>query len=270
MCLITTQPCFIDNWRTLSEELKLRILEYTVTLGPPYRNRLLSYYHINEIRYWNFTAFCERIIPLLSIPEIKSLVQEAFYTQHSFEVNYDRKWNTDSKSANLLLHLPPAPIRKYVRRLHVVVNGVDIKAFELLNKAPSAMSNLSNLRFLEISFHQNGRKAVDKHYLDSVQPLRFAVKCLRIAYQHYPMARQGPANVFEAALLEKFTLENESGELDCRWTRFTAGLCEHRLREVESWAAAAAIDHYVRWTVKETFANKGRHGRYPKFLPEID
>ncbi|KAF9690898.1 hypothetical protein EKO04_011067 [Ascochyta lentis] len=267
-------PSFLDNWRTLPEELKLLILEYTVTLSPPYQARLISYYHINDHRYWNFTAFRERVVPLLSllsVPEIKPLVQEAFYTQHSFRLDYNRKWNTNSQPLTSFVHLSPHSVRRYVRRLHILASGIEKRMFELLEKVPSSLCGLPNLEFLEISFRRLwSSDDVSRGYLDSMEPLGFAVKCLRIAFQHYPMSSSGSADVFETAMLENFTLGAGMRDVDARWTRFVVSSPETELREVESWAAATTIEHHVRWTVKEVFVEGFRNRRYPKFQPTID
>ncbi|KAJ4359201.1 hypothetical protein N0V95_002367 [Ascochyta clinopodiicola] len=261
---------FLDNWRTLSEELKLQILEYTVTLRLPRQAHLPCYYHLDDHRYWNFTAFSDLVIPLLSIPELKTLVQEAFYTQHSFSLNYDRKWNTESQAPSLSVRLPQPAMRGYVRRLHMVISGFDRHTFGLLSKAPSGLAQLPNLSLLEISVLRLGtRNEYMRQCVRNGKSLAFRVKCLRIAYRQYRGATAEAADMFEMPVLQKFTLA-AAMEGEERLTRFVVGVPEGELREVESWAASAAVEHQVRWTTKEVVAKEFRFGRYPKFQPQVD
>lgn len=262
-------PSFINGWRTLPEELKLHILSLVVA---PERSKrgLLSYHHIDEARYWNQHPFRGVFASLLSFPEIKPLVFEAFYTQNSFFLDYSST-DYDIVHGNAYMYLPSRRVQKFVRRINIRFSLLSRERLELLEKIASGTSRLENLVSLDIHLPTPVRtwfSAIDyddcilarkfRNYLRCIDDIWFESKCLRITYEHYPTYTS--VDKYETWLLDKLTLHPLMGPRETTWTRFIGvhdeSGAQERIQEVDSWSTANTIRHNTRWTVKEIVTRK--------------
>jgi len=267
----TQPPSFFDNWRTLPEELKLRILTLTVMIESTSRG-LQSYYHLDEARYWNFHPFCSLVVPLLSCSDIKHLVLEAFYTGNKFRLEYHMRREGLDYAPPSCICLPPGQVQNFVRRLHIAFEGAGIEVYDILEHASNALQNLPNLSVLDISMGMlTGHSAMFRQRLDNSDGFEFPAKCMRVAFQHTPLVHQGRMDELETKLLDKFSLKAKVEVSKTIWTRFireaSKGYANGNIREVSTWAMANTILHYTRLTVKEVAIKGHRHELHTKFDP---
>jgi hypothetical protein len=263
---------FLNGWRSLPVELKTHILNLIVTFDTANRG-LLSYHHLKESRYWNQYPIRDFFVPLTSIPEIKDLVLEAFYTQNKFLLEHNDR-GMGEHQLGMSICLPPKSVQCYVRMLHFSFGKIDRQVLKLLGKASKSLNCLHNLSFLEISFSipiAPGDKFCQ--HLDNVEKIGFPVKYLRIEYLHYPMGGQGLPDTFETMLLEKFTLKAEVASSKTTWKRLSCDFrttdIEKDLREVDAWPATTTAKCVCRWTVKEVITPEYQGSPYPEFAPNI-
>lgn len=232
----TQSASFLASWRTLPTELQLQILTHVVAVEPSGRWGDLKAIDRDQTnnRYWNSnTSFTNIVVPLLSCAEIKDLVLEAFYTQNYFILAYPKSYWPPEASSFMLL--PPQPVQKFIRKLHIHLDHLRPGRIALLEKAARATKNLTRLTFLDITFFSSKRRslfAVPKP--DEVPVLCFESKCLRVSYQHF--------NVEDELVLHKFVLCTSATRepLQTRWTRVA-------YRHVDStvWGRAVSTNDHL-------------------------
>jgi hypothetical protein len=151
--LMSTQTTsFLARWRTLPTELQLQILTHVVTVEPSGRwGDLKAIDRDQNNRYWNSNAsFTNIVVPLLACAEIKNLVLEAFYTQNYFLLAYSGLvWGDKARKVMLL---PPQPMQKFIRKMHICLKHAGLTEITLLEKAARATKKLTTLIFLDITF----------------------------------------------------------------------------------------------------------------------
>lgn len=235
---------FLRGWRSLPVELQLYILTLVVTLQPQDQGAL-SYYYLDEVRYWRSHFDFQRwVLPLLSCPEIKELVVEAFYTQNRFMLEYGA-----SRAVHLHIHLPPESAQKFIRKLRISLGAMTSHELELLAEAARSTKKLENLTFLDIAFTSPTSYSID---IDQTSVFQFESKCLRITSQDYPSRDSDTDKRF--GLPDRLVLSAEFLNPETTWTYWVWSFDKSTgdgVRQVESWTSANALGHHVRWTVKE-------------------
>ncbi|KAF3008512.1 hypothetical protein E8E13_005768 [Curvularia kusanoi] len=200
----TQTKTFFDGWRTLPKELQIEILSYVVLVDPS-RGGLISAHRLPEARYWNsHSPFLDVIAPLLACAEIKDVVVEEFYKQNRFLISFEEAETTP----NMAMHLPLAPLRRFIRRIHVSLGTWTEDKIRLLTEASRATVKLDNLMYLDISFGYKGNVKIG-----DVPVLRFESKCLRVTFQHYDKPS------LAMVLLDKFELGDAAEQPETTWTR---------------------------------------------------
>jgi hypothetical protein len=253
---MSEQPVsFLDCWRSLPNELKLSILRLVLTFDNA-RRGLLAYHHIDGVQYCNQHPVRGLFIPLASIPEIKSLVLDAFYTQNKFLLEHD---NRVFKERPILFraYVPPRPIPKLIRRLHFSFWCIDPGLFDLLRHASRSFHNLN---FLEISFHSSLHFSPEPlEYLDTTEMIKFSVRKLRVVSQNHCRSNPVEPRPLETAVMDKFGIESELGLSTTTSRRFFI-ITKDGSAPAQEVAVGSAlpddVDYNFRWSVKEVNAGK--------------
>jgi len=128
-----------EGWRSLPDELKLHVLHYTV-----YQYGFFSGWHfknqlVDPPRLQNHLG--RTVYPLMSVPELKPLVVEAFYASNTMLVHF-------SPVANI----PPRALRPYVRQLHFE-SGATAAAFDLLVRFGNGTLGFSRMKRIHLVFN---------------------------------------------------------------------------------------------------------------------
>jgi hypothetical protein len=213
MLMSTQSTSFLARWRTLPTELQLQVLTHVVTIEPSGRwGDLKAIARNQNNRYWNSNAsFTNIIVPLLACAEIKDLVLEAFYTHNYFLLAYSGiVWSTRARKVMLL---PPQPMQKFIRKMHICLEYAGLTEINLLEKAARATKKLTALTFLDITFFSLRLPLLMPPKPDKYPVLCFESKCLRVSYQHLKVAHE--------RVLDKFVLSTSATEEPpaTRWTR---------------------------------------------------
>jgi hypothetical protein len=155
----TPTDAFVQGWRKLPDELKLEIIRHALPSGMPFNanffkgelpqsikniieSRLQRYPHDSTVaRIVHLDVFRRSLIPLLACPETASFVDEALYTQNSF---------------NLCVSplLPSPAILGFIRHVHMYATvpgewGLS-GWWDVLMKIADGSLGLSNLHVVEI------------------------------------------------------------------------------------------------------------------------
>jgi hypothetical protein len=206
---------FINGWRTLPTELQLQVLMHVVTVEPSGRWGDIKAITLNQNnRYWNSNAsFTDIVVPLLACAEIKDLVLEVFYTHNYFLLAYSGiEWSTRERK---VMRLPPQPMQKFIRKLHICLEYAGFSEMALLEEAARATKKLTRLTFLDITFFSLHLSLLPPPApkIDRYPLLCFESKCLRVSYQHLEVAHE--------RVLDNFVLSTSATEEppETRWTR---------------------------------------------------
>lgn len=255
---------FLKGWRALPEELKLHILGLVLAPEPSKQTRgLLCYHHLKEARFWNQYPFQGLTLPLLGCGEIKHLVLQAFYTQHSFFLDYSAVEYSIIFGVEYVC-FPPQHVAKFIRRLNIRFSLLSAQRLQILEWIASGTERLQNLVSVDIylpsplyTWHSRDAcndKAEYVAYLESMDEVYFEARCLRIAYEDWDKKDLDPP------LLEKLTLHPLMGPSKTTWTRLRSVYddtgTQQRLEEVDTWGTAAPLWHKSRWTVMEVITEE--------------
>jgi hypothetical protein len=204
---------FLAGWCTLPAELKLQILAHVVTVQPSGRwGDLKAIDRDENDRYWiSSTSFTNIVVPLLACAEIKSLVLEAFYKRNYFLLAYSGLvWGDGAQKVMLL---PPQPMQKFIRKMHICLEHPGLTEIALLGRAARATQKLESQIFLDITFFSLRIPILMPPKPNRMPVLCFESKCLRVSYQHLKVAHE--------RVLDRFVLSTSAAEEPpkTRWTR---------------------------------------------------
>ena len=101
---------FIEGWRSLPDELKLHILHYVVNFDGTFAKRHFMNSHVPAPYKTHLHGI---VYPMMSVPELKGLVVEAFYAQHTVLICR----STATPSRPDYMSLPPRAFRPHIRRM---------------------------------------------------------------------------------------------------------------------------------------------------------
>lgn len=158
---------------------------------------------------------------------------------------------------HLKICVPPRVAETFIRRLHFSFGPFDERLSVVLQHAASVFRNLS---FLEISLmsargHWDSRST--RLHLQSMETIKFSARRLRVEYEHRTYGHRGRLDPFDAAVLAKFTLDDDSSVLASTVRRFSANVDGYAW-ERDMWPASTPIKDEIRWTIKEIVVrNKG-------------
>jgi hypothetical protein len=224
---MATPPTFLSRWNTLSDELKLEILKYTVPLGKGHTDPCDNSYSCTDFALppdpqdimlglslatlgiqWQPpqpTPVQLVLYPLLSIPEIKGLVTEAFYTQNSFTIHQSFKYDEPA------IRQPPATANAHIRGLHIRLCYINPLSFAFLCKLSTGGLGFAHLQSLEVEIVD------DEVCLDGVAGLEFPVKRLVVRYSHFERSGEEMVDEKEGEVLGKFTICGMVKKTVVRW-----------------------------------------------------
>jgi len=167
---------FFNGWRSLPDELKLQILEHALPAKYTYCE-----YHF---RRWDHSGFYEdanfnRLYLLLSIPELKEMVLEAFYSQNTILIEQGNIYGPTT--------WPPNEVRSHVRRLRIDIRTSKLPMLDLLNKIANGLGGFGNLHHLKLRL--NGGMVEYQHgaiidAIENMDPITFPARVLEVRYLH--------------------------------------------------------------------------------------
>jgi hypothetical protein len=224
---------FLQGWRKLPDELKLEIIRHALPSGITFSGRFFKKESIpslidlkNEphryssddplaraLQYANI--FEKALFLLLACSETVSFVNEAFYTQNTFELFDDR-----------LLPLPAA--RSFIR--HATLSGNVSRWWDLIVKFADGSLDLSNLHVVEIDIGFSGINWLQK--MGDPKGIRFQTRKLRLSYRHGVTNSLfcGPGRTslktmdrVEIGLLSELSIVADRGLKGDRWERISRG-----------------------------------------------
>ena len=208
---------FLAGWNSLPDELKLHILKYTVPSG--------NYYQALDFN--NIEPRLRRIVyPLMSCPEIKGLVMEAFYGQNTLTIKHTPYVFIDPQDD--VIHYPPPAVSGHVRHLHLHLYQPGIRTFIIFFKIADGTLGFPHLHSIHIDieggpprYHQVkdwiASQVAFRNYLGAVGKVEFSARTLMVKYNH---DGSGLVDDMDLPVLEKFNLRAEGGKVQKKVVRY--------------------------------------------------
>jgi len=237
--MTTESDSFLRGFRSLPGELKLLILRYTVHTPTAvtacawldncdlhYLCYPQDYFERDVFRYGTHETrrlLKKTVIPLLSVPEIKHLVLEAFYG-----VNRTVMLSNTTPSSNMdICYCPPPVVRPLVRRLEINLNYNKPHHIKLLREISDG-STFPNLHYLTVNLdpeslfldnqEDNRPRSYFGAYFQRPGPIHFPTRHLTII-SIIPGEGDVDIDAVESLYCEQLDLKS-NGIREERWQRF--------------------------------------------------
>ncbi|KAF1842993.1 uncharacterized protein K460DRAFT_367913 [Cucurbitaria berberidis CBS 394.84] len=237
----TTTP-FLTGWNRLPDELKLQILKETVP-----RDTYFASSFKKEIPHWrhrHVRGSWRTMLPLLSIPQIKGLALEAFYSQNEMGImnNELRSYNSEERS---VIYYPPRNMRDYITKLYIR-SCPSVRTLELLINLGSGSTGMNHLRSVTVvingSLHWGTRSPERAGFLQilaTIDKIEFRARTLMLRYLHDSNILKKKmddmvTDDLDMLILEKFSLQGRQDKVEEVWTRYKG----HGSQEVDAWSTA--------------------------------
>jgi hypothetical protein len=242
-------PVFLECWRTLPLELHFMVLSYLVPIGTrhPIPSSFSGQHTTGSKDIFKWPSYTSALMPLASVPEVQSLVYELFYSKNIMHVK---------DSWNLLPKYPPVLQRHFVRRLLIDMK-LDMAMLDGLRGLKSARSFVDLLKItLRIDGNANVHSRTAGAYsnqrrlciplpgendfgtarelkevrdaLENKPTIYVQSQELEVVYVHADIKideGRGDgycgrmADVWEMPLLDKLTVESQTGEVNVAYER---------------------------------------------------
>jgi hypothetical protein len=200
----------------------LQILAYTL----PADGHTYSKYTFNSSRFTSVDAPTQQpddlVYSVLSIPEIKGLVIEAWCTQNICSIH----WEGNSFEKDVPYDLPPAHIRPYVRSIQLSIIKCGAAGLRLLTTIADGSLGFKNMYNVDITFDGYACNEFNA-YLEAMPAIEFPTRSLKIKYGHdvYNGPIEGfgygtKADLVEMPLLEKLMISADNGRVKVEWVRY--------------------------------------------------
>jgi hypothetical protein len=207
-----TAPTFLDLWNSFPDDLKLEILKYTVPSRERYSDRSFDVLNFHLCHNAPNLALKYHVVLLLSCPEIKPLVTEAFYAQNLFALQQEE---FDVRG----FFYPRRSVNHHIRAISIWIRYTDPWPIEFLSRIAKGQLGFARPRSLKIMM-DGGQYKVSadsfREFLEWFGTVTFPVRRLEVVYYHNKRAETEQ----EMLVLDKLIIDGEESKVKSEVTRY--------------------------------------------------